>query len=276
MVAHASSSVASCAQGKVAAITILYLHVVACRKGEGVVLVCRGPLCAYTRGMQCIHTPPRMCRVKAIISLRRAPSAPPMAAANSNVKAEQSTASATRSSISARFCRDRLSDAELHFRVAAQGSGACLRDAAPRAFAEGQVHLCFIAGRRRLYVLSTASALATRHLVSVLSGLRRAGRLPALGPEHVRLAPVLGVVVQAVKQDVYKDARRHEVVADLCRLRGEPARARASARAAARSRDCVTAGRTASSRDGARLAAHRGMPATTGYMRMDSFRTLQR
>ena len=68
----------------------------------------------YTRGMQCIHTPPRMCSVKAIISLPRAPSGPPMAAANSNVKLEQSTASVTRSSISARFCRSSVSDAELY------------------------------------------------------------------------------------------------------------------------------------------------------------------
>ena len=36
-----------------------------------------------------------------------------MAAANSNVKLEQSTTSATRSSISARFCRNRFSDAEM-------------------------------------------------------------------------------------------------------------------------------------------------------------------
>ena len=84
-------------------------------------------------------------------------------------------------------------------------------------------------------MLSTASALSARHLISVLSQLQKAGHLPALGPKHVWLAPVLGVVVQAMKQDVYKDARRHEVVADLRCLRGEPARARASARAATRS-----------------------------------------
>jgi hypothetical protein len=114
ILAHARSCVASYPQGKVAACHILYHHVIACREGEGTGLVCGGPVCAYTRGMQCIHTPPRMCSVKAIISLPRAPSGPPMAAANSKLKLEQSTASATRSSISARFCRSSVSDAALY------------------------------------------------------------------------------------------------------------------------------------------------------------------